>query len=579
MSEILNSNSLLHQDLTIPNWRNQSWHSRPTEPVFWSFAQRIIAGASLILLAPLFAVLWVAVRSTSRGRFIYKQNRPGLNGILFAAYKIRTMRTGADKDKARARRVDRNDPMITKVGRILRDLKLDELPQLLNVAKGEMALVGPRPIAPALQAELSDLIPGFSRRLSVKPGVTSLAQVCIFDNADSNGVVEDWSTRFEAELDYIYKRCASYDLVIIAMTFVFVAVKVFRKLPKKLFLVVPILLALALSACGERLATHKFVKADAAFEREIEAFGARTEPAVVTVEPISIPADSGEPQDPVYRVGSGDKLSINVFGEEGLDNLEVYVDGAGYIQVPVLERILVAGTTVDEIQSALKTGFQRQFREPWVVVQVIEHRSRAVYLLGQFNSPGVIYMDGPTNLLQVMSMGKGLSELAHLSGARLWRGGEIAAVDMQALLMDGRAEHNILVEPGDTLFVPSKADKKAYVLGAVARAGAVPFSNEPMTLLKALTQVGGPIKSSALLSQVRVIRVRSAVEGQLILVNASDILKGRAPDLQLMPDDIVYVPDNWMENWNQVIRAVTPTLQLAGGALQPFVQVKFLKGN
>lgn len=577
--QMADTTDLGRQSRSATSWRRKSWQKQQTESTVWLFTQRMLGAAALIALSPLFAALFVLVRATSRGPFIYKQQRPGLNGALFTAYKVRTMRTGADKDANRARRVDRSDPMITPVGKILRDLKLDELPQLMNVAKGEMALVGPRPIAPALQAELEASIPGFSRRLQVRPGLTSLAQVCIFDNAEADKVVDDWSTRFEAELDYLYKRSAAYDLVIISLTLAFVTRKIMRKLPKKALLAVPLALLLLLSACGERLATHGFREGDTAYEKDIPAYGARQEPAIVDIEPVSIPGENSSAQDPVYRIGSGDKLDINVYGEEGLDDLVVAVDGNGYIQVPYLERMLVAGKTVAEIQTELKAGFSNQFRKPWVVVQVAEHKSRPVYLLGQFNSPGVVYLEGPTNLMQVMSMGQGLGDTAHLSGARLWRAGEIAAVDLHALLIDGRAEHNVFLEPGDTVFVPSKADRKAYVLGAVTRAGAVPFSNEPMTLLKALSQVGGPVKSAAMLSQVRVIRVHSALEGQLILVNAKDILAGRAPDLELKPDDIVYVPDSWLENWNQVVRAITPTLQLAGGTLQPFVQLKFLKGD
>ncbi|MBO6504454.1 MAG: sugar transferase [Kordiimonadaceae bacterium] len=561
------------------SWQFSDWDNNGSAVSFWGGTQRLIALVAIILLAPLFALLFIAVKATSKGPFIYKQTRPGLNGQPFTAFKIRTMLSGADKDSKRARRVDTNDPMITPIGRILRDLKLDELPQLMNVVKGEMALVGPRPIAPTLQSELESKIAGFSRRLSVQPGLTSLAQVCLFDNEADDKVIEDWSTRFEAELDYIYRRSAVYDLVIIGLTVMFLAKKLVRRIPKKLFLLLPIVILLALSACSERLATRSFTRADAAYEKDVRAYGDRQEPAIVDIEPVSIPVENSVAQDPIYRVGSGDLLAINVFGEEGLNDLRVSVDGEGYIQVPFLERVAVAGRSVAEIQGTLKEGFARQFRNPWVVVDVAQHRSRPVYLVGQFNKPGVVYLQGPTNLLQAVSMASGMSDNAHLSGARLWRGGEIAAVDMNALLVDGRAAHNIYLESGDTIVVPSNSDNKAYVMGAVVRAGAVPFSNEPMTLLKALTQVGGPIKATALLSQVRVIRTNSAVEGQLILVNAKDILKGRAPDLQLQPDDIVYVPDNWIESWNQVIRAVTPTLQLAGGALQPFVQVKFLKGE
>lgn len=576
MTRLVSQNG--NANINLQGWQQYGWaHSHQTRN-FWYLIQRVVAGLALISLSPLFLVLYLAVKCTSKGSFIYMQQRPGMNGELFNAYKVRTMFTGADKDAARARQVSRDDPMVTRVGKILRDLKLDELPQLLNVMKGEMALVGPRPIAATLQAELEEKVPGFRRRLNVRPGLTSLAQVCILDNAGAEGVVEDWTQRFEAELDYLHNRSWQYDLAIIGLTCLFIAKKILRKLPK---MTLPLLVIslLVLSACSERLSTKPFNDADEAFERSIRAYGDREGPALVTIEPVSIDVENNQSQDPIYRVGSGDKLSINVFGEEGLDDLVVQVDGAGFIQIPFLERLEVSGKSMAEIQAELKDGFSKQFRDPWVVVNIAQYRSRPVYLLGQFNNPGVVYLDGPTNLMQAVSMGRGFAEAAHLRGARLWRDGDIAAVDMKALLMDGKAEHNILLQAGDTLFVPSNSDKKAYVMGAVVRAGAVPFANEPMTLLKALTHVGGPVKSAALLSQVRIIRTHSAVDGQLILVNANNILKGKAPDLELMPDDIVYVPDNWIESWNQVVRAVTPTLQLAGGTLQPFVQVKFLKGE
>lgn len=574
--------SALH-DQDVPNkpiaWRRPAWSKPGNAITIWPLLQRVIALIALLGLTPLFTVLFFIVRLTSRGPFLYTQSRPGLEGVFFTAYKIRTMTVGADRDRARSMRVDRADPAVTPVGRILRDLKIDELPQLYNIWRGDMALVGPRPIAPALQQEMERAIPGFARRLSVRPGLTSLAQICLLDNGDPDKIVQDWSQRFEAELDYIYHRSPTYDLVIIGLTVAFLLRKIWRRTRKLLGLIAALTLATLMTACTERLSTHSFNEADAAYEKDIQAYGARNDPAVIAIEPISLEAPKQQTADPVYRVGRGDQLAINIFGEEGLDDITVTVDGNGFIQLPFVEHVDVAGRSTAEIQRLLKIRFGKQFLNPWVVVNIAQHRSRPVYLLGKFNKPGVIYLNGPTNLLQVVSMGSGLSEDAHLAGARLWRGGEIAAVDLNALLLGGSTDHNAYLEAGDIVFVPSQSDKKAYILGAVESPGAVPLSNQPMTLLKALAHVGGPRKAEALLSQVRVIRVHSPLEGQLILVNANDMLKGHIPDLQLMPDDIIYVPDNWVENWNEVIRAITPTLQLAGGALQPFVQLKFLKGD
>lgn len=193
--------------------------------------QRIIAAISLILLSPLLLVLWVLVRGTSRGAFLYTQSRPGLHGRPFRAFKIRTMRPGSDRDQSKARCVLNSDPQVTRVGKILRNLKLDELPQLWNVVRGEMAFVGPRPIALSLYEELCREIPGFDERLNVHPGLTNLGQVCIEENLGQDRVVEDWKLRFEAERHYFRHRSVAYDCVIIVLTVLYILRKIVRSLP------------------------------------------------------------------------------------------------------------------------------------------------------------------------------------------------------------------------------------------------------------------------------------------------------------------------------------------------------------
>ncbi len=161
---------------------------RPSTPLkricygMWSVAQRLLAALMLVLLAPLFLILYPAVRLSSPGPFLYSQMRPGRNGVPFRAYKLRTMRVGADRNVDAARSVRSGDPMVTPIGRFLRSTKIDEAPQLYNVVRGDMALVGPRPIAISFQEELEAKIPGFSARLLVKPGLSSLPQVCVLES-------------------------------------------------------------------------------------------------------------------------------------------------------------------------------------------------------------------------------------------------------------------------------------------------------------------------------------------------------------------------------------------------------------
>jgi len=149
--------------------------------------ERILAALLLLPGAPLIACLLLLVRLTSRGPAIFRQCRVGKNGRLFSMYKLRTMRDGAETTTgpvwARAA-----DPRVTRVGRVLRKLHLDELPQLFNVVKGEMLLVGPRPERPEFVEILKGKISGYTNRLAVPPGVTGLAQINLPPDSDLDSV-------------------------------------------------------------------------------------------------------------------------------------------------------------------------------------------------------------------------------------------------------------------------------------------------------------------------------------------------------------------------------------------------------
>jgi lipopolysaccharide/colanic/teichoic acid biosynthesis glycosyltransferase len=196
-------------------------------PETWQHVQRVIAAVALVLLLPMFFVLFLAVKLTSRGPFLYGQRRPGRHGRLFTTWKIRTMRPGSDRNAALARCVRSANPEVTRIGRVLRKLKLDELPQLWNVVLGDMAFVGPRPIAVPLYEELCQKISGFEMRTMVRPGLTNLGQICIEENAGPEQVVEDWRIRFEAELHYLDNRSIAYDVVIAMMTALYMLRKAF----------------------------------------------------------------------------------------------------------------------------------------------------------------------------------------------------------------------------------------------------------------------------------------------------------------------------------------------------------------
>nr|MCU0790242.1 sugar transferase [Nitratireductor sp.] len=339
--------------------KHESFETQENEPVTlaepaalsvarlaWSLAQRVLAVAAMVLLLPLLAVLYPVVRLTSRGPFLYSQMRPGRGGKPFRAYKIRTMHVGADRDAKAARSVRSGDPMVTPVGRLLRDLKIDELPQLYNVAKGEMDLVGPRPIAASLQQELEEAIPGFAARLLVKPGVTSLPQVCVLESGDQSQVVADWTRRFEMERHYIANRSVGYDLLVIALTFAFVirkALKAVTGLPAALARragILPVLLAaLVVSGCtsSQGTSTH------AAAIGIPAGADARQDAQAVAISPLKATPAAVEKVEQDYRIGAGDVLKVNIFGETGMNDLSIRVNGDGRIQLPAIAPQKVAG--------------------------------------------------------------------------------------------------------------------------------------------------------------------------------------------------------------------------------------------
>jgi len=204
-----------------------------------------VASVMLVLLFPVMLVVALLVRLTSPGPIIFSQVRVGLNhrrprkdrrqkrgapptdedrrrvqdrrhdagfGRPFVLYKFRTMRTDAEAQGAQF--ACKNDPRVTPIGRFLRKTRLDELPQLWNVLKGDMSLVGPRPERPEFIGQLSEQIPGYLQRLGLRPGLTGLAQV--INGYDNN--VESFRRKVALDLLYLQNCCLWNDLKILFRT-------------------------------------------------------------------------------------------------------------------------------------------------------------------------------------------------------------------------------------------------------------------------------------------------------------------------------------------------------------------------
>ena len=175
-------------------------------------ADLAMATIALVVTAPLMVAAAVAIRLEGAGPVIYRQERVGLNGAVFTLFKLRSMRV--DAEAAGPVWAAASDGRVTRVGRLLRLSRVDELPQIFNVLRGEMSFIGPRPERPFFVAQLIEAIPGYRDRAVVKPGITGWAQVSYPYGAS----IEDARRKLDFDLYYVRNRNISLDLRILLGT-------------------------------------------------------------------------------------------------------------------------------------------------------------------------------------------------------------------------------------------------------------------------------------------------------------------------------------------------------------------------
>lgn len=316
--------------------------------------------------------------------------------------------------------------------------------------------------------------------------------------------------------------------------------------------------------------------------------------SIVERQLVSVTPEAPAPNPPeLYRIGVYDLLAIHTngvtaaalagagsetlaTGGQGAKNGSM-VDITGTVYLPQVGGIQVAGLTIPEAQEKIRTAYSRYYKNPWVIIEVMEYRSRPLYLLGQFKKPGVHYMDRPMSVLEGVALGGGFDEKADLSGARITRKRTIVPVDLEALLSRGQlaAGGQLILQPGDTIYIPDNRNHQVFVFGSVKKPGPVPMPPSGMNLSQAI--------ASAELADlgydfhyVRIIRSLSATEGELLVIDFEKVMRGEALPIMLKAGDVVYVPRSHVGDWNTAISEMLPTLQAIGAILQPFVSMKYL---
>lgn len=174
---------------------------------------RALAVVLLVFAMPIIAVFTILIKLTSKGPAIFRQERVGKDGKTFTLYKIRSMRVDAESQTG-AVWASKKDPRVTRLGRFIRYVHIDELPQLFNVLRGDMAILGPRPERPEFVEVLKNKIDGYSHRLLIKPGISGYAQL----NLPSDNDLNDVRRKLVLDFEYIEKASLWFDFRLLCGT-------------------------------------------------------------------------------------------------------------------------------------------------------------------------------------------------------------------------------------------------------------------------------------------------------------------------------------------------------------------------
>jgi exopolysaccharide biosynthesis polyprenyl glycosylphosphotransferase len=212
MYEIVSGMAKTNQIYGVPLIEVASVIMSPAAMLAKRFIDIVFAIVSLIVFSPLIVISVIIIKLSSKGPAFYKQERVGRKGREFVMYKLRTMQVGAEEEGPQWS--GGNDPRVTGIGRFLRRSRLDELPQMINVLKNEMSIVGPRPERPYFVDLLKREIPYYYKRMLVKPGITGWAQV----KHKYDTSVDDVRSKLQYDFFYIENMSLKLDLKIMANT-------------------------------------------------------------------------------------------------------------------------------------------------------------------------------------------------------------------------------------------------------------------------------------------------------------------------------------------------------------------------
>ncbi len=260
-----------------------------------------------------------------------------------------------------------------------------------------------------------------------------------------------------------------------------------------------------------------------------------------------------------YILGPEDQITVRVFAANDIPDKPVQIDNDGSVTLPMIGSVRAAGLTVEQLQDNLVTAYKKYFKDPQVTVLVNDFRSQPVSVAGNVIKPGVVQLRGNRNLMEVIGQAGGLQADAgdsvlitrNLSEGPIPVAGaftdptgkySVAHINIRSIMSGKEPEENIQIKPHDVITVPRA--RLVYVLGNVGRPGGyVMTENETMSITQAIALAGGWNKTAAL-SSARILRADGGSTRQQIRANVKKIMENKAPDLQMRPDDILYIPNS-----------------------------------
>jgi polysaccharide export outer membrane protein len=278
-----------------------------------------------------------------------------------------------------------------------------------------------------------------------------------------------------------------------------------------------------------------------------------------TVAPVPTAPMADTPNMTSYILGPEDLITVRVFAADDIPDKPAQIDNNGTVTLPMLGAVHAAGLTVEQFQANLVTAYKKFFKDPQVTVQVNEFHSQPVSVAGNVTTPGVVQLKGNRNLMEVIGQAGGLRADAGdtvlitrnlsegpipVQGAFTDPTGKysIAHINIRSVMSGKDPEGNITIKPHDVITV--NRARMVYVLGNVTRPGGYVMSeNETMSVTQAVALAGGWDKTAAL-SGARILRADGGAQREQIPLNVKKVMENKAPDLELRPDDIVYVPNS-----------------------------------